>query len=186
MTDDGAFEAHTEKAYKKARQKAGWVMSTFYSRRSSFMRHMYNTLVQPHLDYCDPLMDKIENILKNYTKQIPAIRNLNYWERFISPKMNSEVRRIERYKIMYTWKVLQEIVSNPRIEILPLNKNRSRMGNIPFTRNKKILATFQVTGPKLFNGLPKELKDLMKDLMNSKQFWMPSCAPSQMNLGAQA
>ena len=170
MTDDGAFEAQTEKACKKARQKAGWVMRTFYSRRSSFMRHMYNTLVQPHLDYCvqlwappeGPLMDKVENILRNYTKQIPAVRNMNYWERLKNLNMNSELRRIERYKIMYTWKILQKIVPNPGIETLPLNENRGRMCHIPFTRDKKRLASYQITGAKLFNSLPKELRDINK------------------------
>ena len=170
MTDNANFEDQTQKACSKARQQSGWIMRTFYSRRPTFMKHMYNTLVQAHLDYCvqlwappeGPLMDKVENVLRNYTKQIPTMRNMNYWERLKSLKMNSEIRRIERYKILYTWKVLQQIVPNPGIDLLPLNENRGRMCHVPFTRNEKRMATFQISGAKLFNSLPKEIRDIQK------------------------
>ena len=79
---------------------------------------MYNSLVQPHLDYCvqlwapheGPKLDQIEDTLRNFTKKIPAVQENTYWERLKLLKMNSEQRRIERYKILYTWKVLQGLV----------------------------------------------------------------------------
>ena len=77
LSDDGTFEQQLEKVCKKSRQKGGWVMRTFYSRNPNFMRHMYNSLVQPHMDYCvqlwappeGPEMDKLENITRNYTQK---------------------------------------------------------------------------------------------------------------------
>ena len=99
MSNDGKFENQINKACSRARQKTGWVLRTFYSRRKEFMKHMFNSLCQPHLDYCvqlwapqeGPQMDEIENVLRNYTKQIPELRNTNYWERIRSLKMNSEI-----------------------------------------------------------------------------------------------
>ena len=52
LSDNAKFEDQIEQVCKKARQKSGWVMRTFFPRDPDFMRHMYNTLVQPHLDYC--------------------------------------------------------------------------------------------------------------------------------------
>ena len=37
MTNDSKFEAQIEKACSKARLKTGWVLRTFYSRRTYFM-----------------------------------------------------------------------------------------------------------------------------------------------------
>ena len=128
---------------------------------------MFDSLCQPHLDYCiqlwapqeGPQMDKIEDVLRNFTKQIPEIRKECYWDRLRRLKMNSEIRRIERYKIMYIWKVLEARVPNPGIQTVPLNEHRGRMCNVPFTRNNQKIATFQVSGAKLFNALPKEIRN---------------------------
>ena len=51
LSDDGAFDDHVEKVCKKARQKSGWLFRTFYSRNALFLRQMFKSLVQPHLDY---------------------------------------------------------------------------------------------------------------------------------------
>ena len=170
LSDDGTFEQQLEKVCKKSRQKGGWVMRTFYSRNPNFMRHMYNSLVQPYMDYCvqlwgppeGPVMDKLENILRNYTKKIPAVSELNYWDRLQQLRMNSELRRIERYKILYTWKCLNEKVPNPDVKEMPSNENRGKMCYIPFSRNSKRLATFQISGLKLYNSLPKEIRNFEK------------------------
>ena len=36
---------------KKSRQKMGWIFRSFHSRNSQFMKHMFKTLVTPHIDY---------------------------------------------------------------------------------------------------------------------------------------
>ena len=73
--------------------------------------------------------------------------------------MNSEIRRIERYKIMYVWKVLEELVPNPGITTVPLQEHRGRMCTVPFSRSNQRIATFQISGAKLFNSLPKEVRN---------------------------
>ena len=124
LTNDARFDAQVEQVCKKSTQKAGWILRTFFSRNSSFMRQMFNCLVQPHIDYCSQLyspsegtqMDKIENILRNFTKKIPAVKEMTYWQRLKKLKMNSEIRRLERYKIIYTWKILEKRVPNCGLE----------------------------------------------------------------------
>ena len=55
VSEDGTFMNHIENICKKVRQKCGWISRTFYTREPKFMRHMFNTLVQPHIDYCSQL-----------------------------------------------------------------------------------------------------------------------------------
>ena len=55
MSDEASFDGQIEKVCKKVRQKCGWIQRTFYSRERNFMKHMFNTLMQPHLDYYSQL-----------------------------------------------------------------------------------------------------------------------------------
>ena len=72
------------------------------------MKQMWKSLIQGHIDYCSQLwqplqsgeLQRIENLQKIYTKKIPQVRELNYWERLKVLKMNSQQRRFERYRIL--------------------------------------------------------------------------------------
>ena len=58
LTDDGTFGEQIERVCKKARQKSGWLFRTFYSRNTQFLKQVFKSLVQPHIDYItavDPL-----------------------------------------------------------------------------------------------------------------------------------
>ena len=95
-------------------------MRTFNSRNTFLMKFMWNSLVQGHVDYCSqlyfptqsPELQSLENLLKTYTKKIPEASHLNYWSRLKHLKMYSQQRRAERYKIIYTWKIIEGLVPN--------------------------------------------------------------------------
>jgi hypothetical protein len=175
MQDDAKFDLHIENVCKKVRQKCGWILRTFYSRNPQFLRHMFNTLVQPHIDYCSqlwapqegPQMDKIEALLRSFTARIPSVKHLTYWERLKELKMNSQQRRLERYKIIYVWKTIQGLVPNCGIEVATNSDDRlGRKCQIRPLHKKAPAAvktlregSFQVSGPQLFNCLPKELRN---------------------------
>ena len=61
LTDNGAFEEHIDKVCKKVRQKSGWLFRTFYSRNTLFLRQLFKSLVQPHIDYCSQLWAPLES-----------------------------------------------------------------------------------------------------------------------------
>ena len=67
------------------------------------------------------------------------------------------------------------------IEVLTANKNKGRCCIVPFTKDKKRLERFNVIGPKLFNNLPKELRNmkcLLEDFkINLDTFLM--CVPDE-------
>ena len=176
MQDDATFLLQVDKVCKKVKQKCGWILRSFFNRSEKFMRHMYNTLAQPHADYCSQLwcpgegsqLEKLEGVLRTYTSKMPSIKHLNYWQRLKHVKMNSQQRRIEWYKIIYTWKVLENVVPNCGIESLSDESTRNgRSCQIRRLIGSQKLRTmressFQVAGPRLFNSLPKSIRNLTK------------------------
>ena len=126
VENSAKFDLHIEKVCKKVRQKCGWVLRTFYSREQNFLRHMFNILILPHINYCSqvwtsqegPKLDKIEKLLKTFTSKKPLAKLLPYWERSKCLRMNSEQRRLERYKIIYIWKILQGLVPNCGVQVI--------------------------------------------------------------------
>ena len=173
LSEDGAFDEHTEKACKKARQKSGWLFRTFYSRNTFFLRQMFKSLVQPHLDYCSqlwspsegPNLVKVEKVLRDFTKRIPELKGKNYWQRLEAIKMNSEQRRFERYKIIYMWKIINDLVPNCGVEWTEATERKGRMCKIPNLKGSSKVQklreqSFQMAGPKLWNCLPKSVRNL--------------------------
>ena len=55
LNEDGTFTDHIDHVCKKVRQKMGWILRTFSNRSNDFMKFTFNSLVQPHIDYCSQL-----------------------------------------------------------------------------------------------------------------------------------
>ena len=51
MSETATFDAHLEHVCTKVRQKTGWVLRTFYTRKLSFMKTIYKSLILPQTDY---------------------------------------------------------------------------------------------------------------------------------------
>ena len=137
------------------------------------MRHMFNTLVQPHIDYCSQLwmpqegqnLDKIEKLLRDYTRKIPGMQDLNYWQRLQKLKMNSEQRRLERYQVIYIWKIMKGLTPNCGVSWSQTTERNGRLCKIPPLKGARSVQTlrnqsFQVSGPRLFNSMPKNIRNM--------------------------
>ena len=82
MTNDGSFSNHINLVCNRVKQKSGWILRTFQTRNTWFLKFMWKSLVQGHIDYCSQLyfpskssdLEKIENLQKIYTKKIPQAR----------------------------------------------------------------------------------------------------------------
>ena len=96
LEDTGSFNSQIKRVCRKVRQKCGWVIPLGienYSRNTAFMRYIWNTFVQPHIDYCRLLwsphyLQRIEKLLHSFTAIITAIRQLNYRDRLKSIRMS--------------------------------------------------------------------------------------------------
>ena len=108
MSDDATFRDQIEKVARKVRQKTGWVLRTFYSRKPLLMKTLFKTLIVPHIDYCSQLwmpvkpteILKVEKLQKDFLNRIPALRGNNYWQKLQILKMISLQRRQERCRII--------------------------------------------------------------------------------------
>ena len=117
MTSDLSWTHYILDITSKARQKAAWVLSVFYSRSPEIMLTLYKSMVRSLLEYCCPLwsptkvtdIQELENVQKIFTTKIAGMSELNYWERL---KKLSLQRRRERYIILHMWKILNAKTSN--------------------------------------------------------------------------
>ena len=174
MNDKANFNDHVNFVTSKVKQRAGWVLRSFRRRNPQFMKFMWKTFMQGHIDYCSQLwqplqsgsLQRIKNLQKSFTKKIPQIAHLNYWERLAFLKTNSQQRRLERYRIIYVWKILEGLSPNCGI-LSDQNDKRGRMCQLPAiipaaSQYVKTLReqTLQVHGCKLFNKMPAEIRNL--------------------------
>ena len=168
------FSSYVEQVCSKVKQKSGWILRTFQTRNTWFLKFMWKSLVQGHVDYCSQLyfptkssdMEKIENLQKIYTSKIPEVKTLNYWDRLKYLKMYSQERRMERYRILYVWKIIEKISPNCGLEV-KTSERRGREVIIPPSKGSGKFHTlregsFQVHGPRLFNSLPKKIRNLTR------------------------
>ena len=174
MNNEATFDDHIELVVSKVRQKAGWILRTFLSRKPFVMKLLWKQLIQPHIDYCSQLfplstsnMIQIENLQRNYLRKIIGTRNSNYWERLKMAQMQSQERRLERYRIIYVWKIIEGLVPNCGIETT-INERLGRFCKLPVLKKCPAKVSrlrensFQVKGPQLFNSLPKEIRGQIK------------------------
>ena len=177
MNNQANCNDHLEKAVRKSRQKMGWILRTFQSRKKWFMKQMFKSLVLPHLDYSSQLwmpingagVHSLEKVQLDFLKKIPELQGLTYWEALEDMKMLSIQRRFERYRIIYSWKILEDLVPNCGV-VLVEDSEETRLGRrlrVPIlkgsAKTKKLKEqAFQINGAKLFNCLPQMVRNLSK------------------------
>ena len=177
MSADGSFTQHIHEMCQSARNMCSWILRTFKSRSSELMLTLWKSLVLPILDYCSQLwcpvktglIQEIEDIQKSFTRKIHCDHRGDYWERLNNLGLYSLQRRRERYRIIYTWKILENLVPNvgtnkiqSRTSIrngrmcvvrLPLNSASTKVQGL-------VEASFAIHGGNLFNALPKSIRNL--------------------------
>ena len=140
---------------------------------------LFKALVLPHLEYCCQLWNpaavgqvrKLECIQRNFTRRIQGMDGLDYWKRLAIMKLYSVQRRRERYLLIYVYKIICGLVPNITSDRFSIRtyQNSHRLGrfckippiNTGETAGMKTLVdmSFAVHAPKLFNGLPKTIRE---------------------------
>ena len=62
MNNKADFLDHIEKVCSKTSQKSGWILRTFSCRSTHFMKLMWKTLVQGHIDYASQLYQTLQSV----------------------------------------------------------------------------------------------------------------------------
>ena len=178
MSADGTFKQHIHNMCQSARNMCSWILRTFQTRSPELMLTLWKSLVIPILDYCSQLwspskvgeIQQIEEIQRAFTRKIKYDTKRDYWERLQYYHLFSLQRRRERYRILYTWKILEGIVPNLAGKSEVMSKQSLRFGRVceippvPTSTKNKLQrlreGSFCVNGPKLFNTLPSDLRNL--------------------------
>ena len=199
VSDNCKFDNHVDKVVKTVRRKIGWIMRTFTTRRTDIMKQLWKTLVQCHVDYCSQLykpgtaqgMLAIEKLFYDFSAKIPEVRTENYWIRLKQLKMLSQERRMERYRIFYVWKILENRVPNCGVEKAAKNERLGRRCAIPSLQKNGRRAiqtlreqTLQVDGARLFNCIPKKIRNIHNVVEFKEELdWWLETIPDQPRVG---
>ena len=135
--------------------------------------------MQPVLDYCSQLwsphkaadIQAMEAVQRSFTAYIWEAKGLNYWDRLQKLGLYSQQRRRERYRIIYTWTILEGLVPNlspPDSKIVV--KLSPRVGRmccqriIPSQASGRVrtllAASLTYKGPQLLNSLPRQVRNM--------------------------
>jgi ribonuclease P/MRP protein subunit RPP40 len=172
MAASGKFDLHITAVASKVRGLMGWFRRTFISRQFHFLKFFWTTYIVPHLDYASqlwspgtesPNLQKLEGLLRTFTTWFPGTGDMNYWERLQYVKMYSVQRRFERYKTLFTWKILEKRVPNCGL-VWKTSPLVGRLCIIPQTKQSSSIRTlrsnsFQSVGPRLFNSFPSSIRN---------------------------
>ena len=173
VSDSGDYRDQIYKVVKKVKQRCGWINRSFYNNSLNFKRFMWKTYVQGLLDYgsqvwcpTDPsLIAHLETTQRIFTVQTEGLQHLIYWDRLKEMKLYSVQRRMERYRVIYLWKIMKGLVPNYGID-WDTTERRGTNIKIPKTNYKhSALAkkmrnqSLVVHGGKIFNLLPSDLRN---------------------------
>ena len=179
MSSDGSFAEHIKNICQSAKNMCSWILRTFSDRSHDLMLTTWKSLVIPIVDYCSQLwcplkkgdIQMIEALQKSFTRKIASRGKEDYWERLSSLHLYSLERRRERYRIIYIWKMLENMVPNLSAEQSQIKSNVSLrfgrqcvvppMSRCSSTRVQTLReGSFSTHGAQLFNILPKEIRNL--------------------------
>lgn len=177
MSNDCKFKHHINNVVINARKTSSWILRTFRTRAATPMLTLWKSLVLPKLEYCSQLwnpwlkcdIQSLEMVQWSFIRKIIHPEK-SYWSRLKAFKLYSLERRRERYMIIYTWKILENLVPNINQSDGLRPVFQPRLGRLCFVKARitgtsvalqSIRHNFLSTrGPILFNSLPKELRNL--------------------------
>ena len=172
--NDCTFSTHIENTVAAGTKLAGWALRSFRRRSKQLMLTIWKSMVQPKLDYCSVLWSpsdqasiaRLESVARHFTSKVAGLEELDYWDRLTSLQMYSQERRRERYSIIFVWKIAEQLVKGYSVTFSP-NPRRGRLADVPVllqhvtpaVRNARD-CSLRVKGSKLFNIIPKDLRDM--------------------------
>ena len=174
ISSDLTFSTHIEKVVAAATQMVGWVCRTFRRRSRTLMLTAWKSLIQSKLDYCSQLwspsdqanISSLEGVARNFTSRVAGMDGLDYWERLQSLRMYSQERRRERYQVIFIWKLSQGLVAGYHLPFQQSDRRGLLVAVPPMATQsasavkKARESSLQVKGARLFNLVPKDIRDM--------------------------
>ena len=173
MASDLTFNIHIANTVTAANKLVGWALRSFRRRSKLVMLTIWKSLIQSKLDYTSQLwspsdqasIGQLESVARHFTAKVDGMAGLDYWERLQSLRLYSQERRRERYQIIFLWKVAQGLVQGYQANFVQ-NARRGRLMQLsplcnkaPASVKRARESSLQVRGAKLFNCIPREIRD---------------------------
>ena len=176
MSPDYTWSKHINTIAEDGRKMLGWVLSVFKDRSKLTMLTLYKSMIRCKIEYCCPLWDpsslsdikKLEQVQRMFTSKVQGCKDMSYWDRLKHLQLQSLQRRRERYILIHTWKILNDLTNNDVGISFEDKDNLTRMGvtanvpplprSIPARSITLFENSFTVRAPKLWNCLPKLIK----------------------------
>lgn len=145
------------------------------------MLTLWKSTIQSRLDYCSQLYSpnsqgeirQLEEVQRSFTANIQGMEGLNYRERLKALRLYSQERRRERYTIILIWKISMGLVGGYNLSI----SDHGRRGKLcdvkeiprsaPVQVRNAVEASLKVKGVKLFNILPKEIRNFSSEKVDA-------------------
>ena len=152
------------------------------------MLTLWKAIIIPHKDYCSQLwtphqqgnLSKLEGLQRSFTAHITLpqstqgeSRRPNYWERLNECQLYSVERRLERYLIIYAWKVFEGHITPSKTEPIHLATQKTALArngrkcaqlHLPSACLARIKTlqhnSVSMKGARLLNCLPKLIREV--------------------------
>ena len=179
VSNDLTWTKQIEEVEAKARVMSGWALRTFATRDQSAMITIWNAQIRSIFDYCSPLwapcpnnykdIELLEGTQRSFTRCINGMDGLDYAQRLKTLKLYSTQRRHERYKIIYIYKIKEELVPNISsthgLQFFNSKRHgcKCRMPSFPLYHNRAVIArnsSFALTASSLWNCLPAKIRNI--------------------------
>ena len=173
------YQEHIDNITMMANQQVGWILRTFRSRKPEHLLPLWKSLVLSRLEYVCQVwapnkisdIEQIEQTQRVFTRKLNLGVEQDYWKRLKTLKIYSVQRRRERYSIIYTWKILENLVPNPTSQnsVQITGQHHQRFGRTCYRNTLEGVSqrlrslhacSFTFEGPRLFNCLPRDIRGL--------------------------
>ena len=169
-----SFKLQVEKTVSAASKLAGWGLRSFRRRSKAVMRTIWQTLIQPKMDYCSQLwcpgdqesIARLESVQRHFTSKVKGLEHMSYWERLSSMNLYSQERRRERYMVIFLWKISQNLVKGYSVPFIT-SERRGRtiipqrvVVGAPAAVRRAREVSISVKGEKIFNLLPVTIRNI--------------------------
>jgi hypothetical protein len=118
VDSDLRFSHNVNKIVSKAHKRANLILRCFITRDILSLTNAFKVYVRPILEYCSVVwcphlvkdIDSIEKVQRRFTKRLPGMNNMTYYQRLRALGLESlELRRI-RIDLLFTYKIMFGLV----------------------------------------------------------------------------
>lgn len=166
-----SFNKHIQNQVNKANSIMGLIRRTYTYLDEQSFKYLFQALVRPHIEYAEAVwspfkvgdIEKIENVQRRATKQVPTLKNMEYNERLKKLKMPTLKYRRIRGDMIEVFKIINDIYDPlTTVDMFELNTTSNTRGHskkmkIKTSRLNVRKYTFVVRIVEIWNSLPESV-----------------------------